>query len=386
MGHSLWATDIKAGASGITPSAAAIEALFSLAEKKPKQQKGGTGTKRKAASLLDQKRSTNVAIVLSKFKIPHRALKMAIWRLDDTVLDEDDVVGLMGAVPTQEEIGVLQNALDGGAVLSELGKSEQYFGEVRAIPRLAARLETWHFMVSFEEQRKDTAQQLDDILGAIDSVTQSKSFRRVLAFILATGNFLNAGSFRAGAIGVKISALALIQETKQSGSNRTLIHHLARAKPQECGAIVTEFASVRRARTADFASLVKQADQLADGLAKLTAEATATQSAQYSEMARELAGALDQVDALPPRLESFAQEAGAKIASMQAQIGRCGEQLLVLCRFFELPSPKVIQDCAPTASEIFGILDNMAKSLEEVMAANAREDEAASKKRTPRRS
>ena len=129
---------------------------------------------------------------------------------------------------------------------------------------------------------------------------------------------------------------------------------------------------------------MKQADQLADGLAKLTAEATATQSAQYSEMARELAGALDQVDALPPRLESFAQEAGAKIASMQAQIGRCGEQLLVLCRFFELPSPKVIQDCAPTASEIFGILDNLAKALE--VEVNAREDEAASKKRTPRRS
>ena len=137
---------------------------------------------------------------------------------------------------------------------------------------------------------------------------------------------------------------------------------------------------------ADFASLVTTANQLADGLAKLTAEATATQSAQYSEMARELAGALDQVDALPPRLESFAQEAGAKIASMQAQIGRCGEQLLVLCRFFELPSPKVIQDCAPTASEIFGILDNMAKALVECIAANAREDEAASKKPTPRRS
>ena len=69
------------------------------------------------------------------------------------------------------------------------------------------------------------------------------------------------------------------------------------------------------------------------------------------------------------------------------QPGRCGEQLLVLCRFFELPSPKVIQDCAPTASEIFGILDNMAKSLEGVIfAVNAREDEAASKKRTPRRS
>ena len=37
-------------------------------------------------------------------------------------------------------------------------------------------------------------------------------------------------------------------------------------------------------------------------------------------------------------------------------------------------------------TEIFGILDNMAKSLEDALAANAREDEAASKKRTPRRS
>ncbi|MDA8532051.1 FH2 domain-containing protein, partial [bacterium] len=115
----------------------------------PNRASAGSPEKKKQSRvqhLLDSKRSTNLSIVLSRFKIANHVIQLSIWCMDEEVLEEEDVAVLLTATPTPDEEALLRghnNTTD----LSDLGKPEQYLISVMAIPRLSRRLVAWHYMV-----------------------------------------------------------------------------------------------------------------------------------------------------------------------------------------------------------------------------------------------
>ena len=55
---------------------------------------------------------------------------------------------------------------------------------------------------------------------AVQAITQSPTFKRLLEVVLTLGNFLNQGSFRGNASGVKINFLGEMKSTKVSPTER----------------------------------------------------------------------------------------------------------------------------------------------------------------------
>ncbi|MDA8532034.1 hypothetical protein N9K45_00250, partial [bacterium] len=159
-----------------------------------------------------------------------------------------------------------------------------------------------------------------------------------------------------GALGVKIGGLAAISDCRQTAAgsgSRNLSHSIASAIPKECTKLVEEFTVVLDARKVDFKFLTAAAEQLKTAFSNVTEELTATDEDEYATSATALSRSLGKQDALPARLKSFARDAGERLKSMLESVGQCRNDLLELCRFFELPSPKVVASCEEFAAEIF---------------------------------
>jgi hypothetical protein len=103
----------------------------------------------------------------------------------------------------------------------------------------------------------------------------------------------------------------------------------------------------------DFKVLAAAAEQLKTAFRNVTEELTATDQEEYATSATVLSRSLGKPDALPARLKSFARDAGERLESMDSSVSQCRNELLELCRFFELPSPKVVASCEEFAAEIF---------------------------------
>ena len=208
--------------------------------------------------------------------------------------------------------------------------------------------------MTFQPKLTDIAEQVECLRSAIGAVTCSSALVTVLAQVLAAGNFLNEGSFRGGALGVKIGGLAAISDCRQTGAgSRNLSHSIASAIPKECTKLVEELAVVLDAQKVDFKLLTAAAEQLKTAFSNVTEELTATGGDEYGTSANALSQSLGKTDALPSRLKSFARDAGGKLESMLESVSQCRNDLLELCRFFELPSPKVVASCEDFAAEIF---------------------------------
>eukprot|EP01052_Picozoa_sp_SAG31_P045192 SAG31_NODE_8159_length_1507_cov_0.797585_3_plen_276_part_00 len=111
--------------------------------------------------------------------------------------------------------------------VAKLGKAEQYYREVGQIPRLLQRLQTFHFKLVFPEKQLELSTGINTLLGAATQVMTSALFKKLLDVVLMIGNFMNNGSFRGNAMGVKITFLTEIKSTKQSGSRNTLMHYIS---------------------------------------------------------------------------------------------------------------------------------------------------------------
>jgi hypothetical protein len=85
---------------------------------------------------------------------------------------------------------------------------------------------------------------METLLEASATITGSKIFKKVLEVLLTFGNFLNQGSFRGNAQGVKINYLNELRNTKASSSESgiktyTMLHYLNEFLSKE-GAPVSE--------------------------------------------------------------------------------------------------------------------------------------------------
>lgn len=94
----------------------------------------------------------------------------------------------------------------------------RYFREVGQIARLQTRLQTFHYKLVYEDKVKEVTDGIAKLNAAVDSICDSAVFKRLLEVVLTFGNFLNQGSFRGNAQGVKINFLNEMKGTKVSTS------------------------------------------------------------------------------------------------------------------------------------------------------------------------
>ena len=164
----------------------------------------------KAKSLLDSARTQKVLIMVGRLKLNTAAIVKIIVGLDPLELTQEMIEVLMKVVPTQEEIGLVSSV-----ETSELDNVGQLFLALSHIPRLEHRLKCHDMCLRFRAEHERLSLNLSVLDQACEELHRSEPvLRRILQVILADGNYLNGGTPRGQAYGVKLDVLMKISAVK----------------------------------------------------------------------------------------------------------------------------------------------------------------------------
>eukprot|EP01084_Bolivina_argentea_P073631 133608_1 len=173
--------------------------------------------------LIDGKRSHNVDVGLSTLKLSHQQIKNAILLMDEKVLDLNKVIELRNYIPDIYEQDILRH-FDGDVSL--LAYTERFFLALCNIPDLTTRMELFQFKLQFKQLIALQRDKINILRKAHDNVKHCKSFKIILQYILAFGNYMNGGTFRGQAFGFELSSLKQIWSVKSIDNNTTLLHYI----------------------------------------------------------------------------------------------------------------------------------------------------------------
>ena len=183
--------------------------------------------KLKNVALFDGKRTQNVSIGIKKLRMSPPEIVDTIIKMDPSKLTKEVTNTLLLLAPTATETAVIQGY---GGDQDELDLVGQLFYEMLRVPRVAQRLE---IMKSTHEWIPGYNQLLGEVNTLSESVQELKAdstvlpLKEVLAAVLSAGNYLNAGSSRSRAHGVKLDILIKLANLKQNGNPKgTLLHFI----------------------------------------------------------------------------------------------------------------------------------------------------------------
>ena len=146
-----------------------------------------------------------VAILLSRVKIEFGALRQAILGVNEAVVTPQLVKQLLKFVPTAEEVGALASYRSDPP--ANLARTDRFLLEMLKIERYEARLKALEFKQCFSERLGDCTNDLEVLRLACDTLSGSEEFQAILDMVLMLGNVMNAGSYRGGAFGYRISSI-----------------------------------------------------------------------------------------------------------------------------------------------------------------------------------
>ncbi|KAG7273693.1 hypothetical protein CRUP_017446 [Coryphaenoides rupestris] len=187
-------------------------------------------------------------------------IKAAILNFDEFAISKEGIEKILTMIPTEEEKLMIQEAQLANPDVP-LGSAEQFLLTLASISALAARLHLWAFKLNYEAIEKDIAEPLFDLKLGMDQLSNNQTFRRILAALLAIGNFLNSSN----APGFELSYLQKVSEVKDTAQRQTLLHHVCclmlDSFPQSSD-LYSEIPAITRSAKVDFV-------QLADSLVSL---------------------------------------------------------------------------------------------------------------------
>ncbi|XP_049923749.1 FH1/FH2 domain-containing protein 1 [Epinephelus moara] len=152
---------------------------------------------------------------------PPRLLPPAIYSMDSSVLDREDVQRLQSLMPTEEELCLIKEAKAQNPH-STLAPAELCLLTLGEIPHLNTRLQLWAFALDYDSLEREIAEPLFHLKLAMEQLAASQTFRCILATVLAIGNFLNGCKAR----GFELSYLGKLSYVRDTHTRQPLLHHV----------------------------------------------------------------------------------------------------------------------------------------------------------------
>ncbi|XP_055345848.1 inverted formin-2-like [Paramacrobiotus metropolitanus] len=203
-----------------------LKALFKDSDERRGSVMGPMIKSSSHVELIDSKRSLKVNICLKKFKdISMKELVGYIDRLDVSHFDLDDLTGLMGILPTPEEVEVFK---DYTGNVDELDSAEAFFYWIVKMPDFFLHVELMLCSKEFPVQAKTLIKEFNDLKECCDLILKSKSFRNFLHYVLQVGNVLNSGRTLGEAKAVKLDGLLKLVETASNEPKVSLLHFIVK--------------------------------------------------------------------------------------------------------------------------------------------------------------
>ncbi|KAJ6239555.1 protein diaphanous [Anaeramoeba flamelloides] len=186
------------------------------------EEKKERAKKKKAESikLIEPSKAQTVEMILKRWKYSHDEVKEAILKMDDQKFDIDKLKTLIKIMPdeTQQET---VNSFSGD--VKRLGEVEKFYRLMGTIPSLKKRLAAFEFKLEFHVSLKDVHQDIEQIIEASKSISESEGMRQIFALILISGNYMNMGTSRGNCQGFKLDFLVRLASTKSIDNKMSLI-------------------------------------------------------------------------------------------------------------------------------------------------------------------
>lgn len=264
----------------------------------------GGNRRRMRARVFEESRRRQVCIMLARLPPVETTVK-AVQRMDDAILDKDQVELLLSTAPSGEELTLLHSAAqempekDKGLPWDD---AEDFVLKLAEVASFRIRLQTWSFQNAFEERYEILHGAVTEVKDACHSLQDSHRVQRLLGMVLGFGNHLNAGTARGRADGFSVEVLPQMRALKgqASSSSTTLLDFLVRqAEKSEPGELANLFGEVGEA------TLVQKACR--HKLSDLSHELNAYCS-QASELARAASSGDEDLVARAKRTEARMRE------------------------------------------------------------------------------
>lgn len=236
-----------------------LQAKFSSAPKpkvfvdEEKEESAGDAKGPKTAGILEAKRMTNIEIMLKKFDATPKEIAEAVRTLDPLgeTLSLDNVNALISNYLKPEELE-LAKAFDGDAEeIESLNRAEGLAYYIARVPRWQAKVKTMFTMHNSQNLVKEITATIDAVINATKEVSTSQKLKRVLASVLAIGNYMNAGTAKGSAKGFRLDSLQKLSETKMREGGQTLLHYMVYIlgkKHPDCLSFADDMPSVNAAK------------------------------------------------------------------------------------------------------------------------------------------
>eukprot|EP01117_Protostelium_nocturnum_P012454 TRINITY_DN4596_c0_g1_i1.p1 TRINITY_DN4596_c0_g1~~TRINITY_DN4596_c0_g1_i1.p1 ORF type:complete len:760 (+),score=272.86 TRINITY_DN4596_c0_g1_i1:94-2373(+) len=211
-----------------------LVALFSLSPTK-KNTKNAPTNLTKNVSLLDIKRSNNIAILLSHFKMSFSDIREAIYNMDEVSLDLDKLIALQSMLPNDDERRQLKGFKGD---VQALAAPERFLLEMCQLSSAETRVEFFLFKLRLPSDLKAITENISCIASASDELQQSQKFAMILKLVLGLGAILNEGTYLSSH-GFKLDGLLRLAETKARDNKTTLLNYLSTLVLEKAPELVT---------------------------------------------------------------------------------------------------------------------------------------------------
>ena len=197
----------------------------------------------------------------------------------------------------------------------------------------------------------------------VEQVRESKSFKQVLEYALACGNFLNGTTNKGSAWGFKIDSLNKLKDTKTMDNSSTMLHYIA-ARLEEKAAGKTPPALLLAQEMPDLEGATRciWKDETGEmGTIKASLKQVQTQVK------------LDKIEEFTSSMGKFHEMANKKVEGLSKVHEETNEAIVKLKGWFG-------EDAKTEPEDIFGMLHNFVITLEKAHKYNHAEAEKAKKK------
>ncbi|KAM7277077.1 hypothetical protein ACFE04_018943 [Oxalis oulophora] len=198
--------------------------------------------------IIDRRKAQNLSILL-------RALNVTTEEVVDALRNELplELLGtLLKMAPTAEE--ELKLRLFTGD-LSQLGPAERFLKVLVEIPFAFKRVEALVFMCSAQEEITGLKDWFATLQVACNKLRSSRLFLKLLEAVLKTGNRMNDGTYRGGAMAFKLDTLSKLSDVKGTDGKTTLLHFVVQEIIRSEG-----IRAVRTARASQSVTSIKTED------------------------------------------------------------------------------------------------------------------------------
>ncbi|VYS66196.1 unnamed protein product [Arabidopsis thaliana] len=234
-----------------------IETFFSLGAAKPEKD-----------PLIDLRRATDTELTLMLLNIRLPADMMAaIMAMDESVLDDDEIRGLINLFPTKENMELLMSYTGGKWTLE---KWEQYFQELRKVLRVESKLRVFYFKIQFSTKITQFKKRLNVVNSACEEVCSSQKLKEIMKKITCLGNTSNQGTGRGVTVGFNLDSLCVKS-----------MHNFCKVLASEASDLLDVHKDLRSLESASKKQLKSLAEEMQDiirDLEKLNQELTAAET------------------------------------------------------------------------------------------------------------